>query len=251
MSAGIADLHKILKDPTRRKILVLLNEKSSLSYTELLGATGAGSTGLLNYHLKILGDLLTKNEASQYQLSEKGKLAFKLISEFPEENNLAQRRRNQKLLLAVVGVGQIIYLAILLGFYAVGQLEFYKLATGVSSFAVGMVFLFIIYRVQMSATKPGVNEETVQMKFAYVSGGVSLFLGVAFFGVGVVFRVISDLMGWRFRMGNPLFETLWNPAYMAFSMLIAPAIGGILFYYWGKRNGFRRPNWAVRVRSHF
>ncbi len=251
MSIGISGLHKILKDETRRKIILLLNDKGNLTYTELLQATEAGSTGRFNYHLKILGDLVAKNETGQYLLSEKGKVAVKLIAEFPEDINQAARYRNQKLLLAVVTVGNFLYLAILLVFYAVGQLAPYRLATGISSFAVGMVFLFIIYRVQKAASLPGASEETVQMKFAYVCGGVCLFLGVGFLGVGVVFRVVSDLLGWRFSMGNPLFETLWNPAYMTFSMLIAPTIGGVLFYYLGKRRGFKRPKWAAKVRSHF
>lgn len=81
MSSGLTSLHKILKDDTRQKIILLLNEKGSLGYTELLDATESSSTGLLNYHLKVLGDLLTltKNEAGQYLLSEKGKLAFRLL----------------------------------------------------------------------------------------------------------------------------------------------------------------------------
>ncbi len=251
MSTAIAGLHKILKDETRRKIILLLNDKDTLTYTELLEATKAGSTGRLNYHLKILSDLLTKNEAGQYLLSEKGKVAVKLITEFPQDSNQAAKYRNQKLLLAIVAVGQLAYLAIILAFYFAGQLELYRLATGISTFAVGTVFLFIIYRVQRSASLPGANEETIQMRFAYVCGGVSLFLGVAFFGVGVVFRVISDLSGVRFSTGNPLYEILWNPVYMTFSMLIAPTIGGILFYYLGKHKGFKRPKWAVWVRRHF
>ena len=251
MSSDIASLHKILKDETRRKIILLLNEKENLSYTELLEATGAGSTGLLNYHLKILGDLLTKNQTGQYQLSEKGKVAYKLIIEFPAENNLAQRKRNQRLLLATLGVGQIIYLCIILLFYYMGQLEFYRLITGVSSFIFGMIMLFIIYRMQRSIPAPGSVEEAGRIKVAYVAGGVSLFLLVAFYGVGVLFRVISDLSGVPFTRGNPLHATLWSPAYMVFSMLIAPAIGGVLCYYWGKRNGFQKPKWAVWLDSHF
>ncbi|XHH10035.1 MAG: winged helix-turn-helix domain-containing protein [Candidatus Bathyarchaeia archaeon] len=251
MSTAIAGLHKILKDETRRKIILQLNDKGAQSYTELLEATGAGSTGRLNYHLKILSDLLTKNEAGQYTLSEKGKVAVKLIAEFPEDSNQAAKFRNQKLLLAIAAFGNFLYLAIILAFYAAGQLELYRLATGVSASAVGMVFLVIIYRVQKSASLPGADEEAVHMRLGYVCGGVGLFLLVGFFGVGVVFRVVSDFLGWRFTMGNPLYETLWNPVYMLFSMLILPAFGGILFYYLGKSKKFRRPKWAVWLRSHF
>jgi DNA-binding transcriptional ArsR family regulator len=69
MSSGIASLHKILKDESRRSIILLLNEKGSLSYTELLDASDTGSTGLLNYHLKVLDDLLSKNGNGKYILS--------------------------------------------------------------------------------------------------------------------------------------------------------------------------------------
>jgi DNA-binding transcriptional ArsR family regulator len=86
MNSGLASLHKILKDETRRKIVLLLNEKGSLSYTDLMDILGIVSTGTLNYHLKILDDLLAKNETGQYMLTEKGKLSSRLLLEFPEEN---------------------------------------------------------------------------------------------------------------------------------------------------------------------
>ena len=91
MSSGIASLYKILKDESRRNIILLVNEKNSVSYTELLDATETGSTGLLNYHLKVLSDLLTKNESGQYIFTEKGKLASRLLLEFPEENRVGKK----------------------------------------------------------------------------------------------------------------------------------------------------------------
>jgi hypothetical protein len=38
----------------------------------------------MNYHLKVLGDLLQKNEEGRYLLSEKGRLASRLLLEFPD-----------------------------------------------------------------------------------------------------------------------------------------------------------------------
>jgi DNA-binding transcriptional ArsR family regulator len=84
MSSGIASLHKILKDKTRQKIIILLHEKGRLSYTDLMAGLEGVSTGLLNYHLKILDDLLSKDEDGKYLLTEKGKLASRLLLEFPE-----------------------------------------------------------------------------------------------------------------------------------------------------------------------
>lgn len=93
MSSGLATLHNILKDETRRKIILLLNEKGSLSYSDLMDSLGIASTGTLNYHLKVLGDLLAKNEIGHYLLTEKGKLASKLLIEFPEPDYALQTKR--------------------------------------------------------------------------------------------------------------------------------------------------------------
>jgi DNA-binding transcriptional ArsR family regulator len=93
MSQGIASLHKILKDETRQKIITLLNEKGSLSYSDLMEELDVLSTGLLNYHLKVLGNLLQKNENGHYMLSEKGNLAYRcLTTDFPEEHALRDKR---------------------------------------------------------------------------------------------------------------------------------------------------------------
>jgi DNA-binding transcriptional ArsR family regulator len=93
MNSGLGSLHKILKDDTRRKIILLLNEKGSLSYTDLMDDLEVVSTGLLNYHLKVLDDLLSKNEKGEYMLTEKGKLASRLLLEFPHESTLVKMRR--------------------------------------------------------------------------------------------------------------------------------------------------------------
>jgi len=85
MNSGIDSLHKILKDETCKKILLLLREKQNLSYTELIGALGINSTGKLNYHLKVLGDLITKAGNGRYVLTEKGTLASRLLLDFPEK----------------------------------------------------------------------------------------------------------------------------------------------------------------------
>jgi hypothetical protein len=173
MSSGIAGLHKILKDENRRKIISLLNEKDRLTYTELLESTQIGSTGLLNYHLKVLGVLLVKNEAGQYQLSEKGKLAFKLITEFPEENNQAQRRRNQKLLHTVFGIGNVVYLSAVLWFYFTGQFSYFRFILTLIPVIFSFIWLPLMYRLRVNIPPPGSSAYTFRMKVAYVSGGMA------------------------------------------------------------------------------
>ncbi len=68
-----------MKDPTRRRILDLLAEKGTLSYVEILNALEIEHTGKLNYHLKLLGDLIGKDEAGRYILTEKGRLGTQIL----------------------------------------------------------------------------------------------------------------------------------------------------------------------------
>ena len=86
MKSERAPLLKILGDETRRRILLLLNDKGNLTYSDIIDKLVIANTGSLNYHLKVLGDLLLKNDAGQYTLSEKGKLAARLLLEFPEDD---------------------------------------------------------------------------------------------------------------------------------------------------------------------
>lgn len=84
MTNGFASLHKVLKDETRRRIVLLLNEKGSLSFTDLMNTLEIDNTGRMNYHLKVLDDLIAKRENGQYALTEKGKLSSQLLLELPE-----------------------------------------------------------------------------------------------------------------------------------------------------------------------
>ena len=192
MSSGLTSLHKILKDETRRKIILLLNEKHSVGYTELLDATGVGSTGLLNYHLKVLSDLLTKNEAGQYMLSEKGKLASRLLKEFPEESNQLQKKKRQKRFWTVAALSQIIYLVSVLTLYFLRYLDFGRLVL-YTIMVVGSIGLaYLGYRMQDNRPVPGSKEEKSRFKKAYIMLGGVIGLATAFFGT--VFLTWSQLI---------------------------------------------------------
>ncbi len=81
----LESLHKILKHPIRRKIVLGLNEKGGLAYIDLMNILEVKNTGKLNYHLKILGDLIEKNGNGKYHLTGKGDLASQLLHKFPEK----------------------------------------------------------------------------------------------------------------------------------------------------------------------
>ena len=79
-----SSLHKILSDTTRRSVLELLSERQALSYTEIMTLLQVTNTGRLNYHLKALGNLISKDEEGKYHLTERGQLAVSLLRTFPE-----------------------------------------------------------------------------------------------------------------------------------------------------------------------
>lgn len=105
LSVDLGNLHSVLKDHSRRKILAALKERGALTYTELLGVLGTTHTGRLNYHLKVLGDLITKDDGSRYVLTEKGETAVKILSRFPAESG---GRNGSNLQLSLMSVGKIL-----------------------------------------------------------------------------------------------------------------------------------------------
>jgi hypothetical protein len=75
-------LNEVLKNPIRRKIILVLSDKGSISYVDLMNSIEITNTGKFNYHLKILGDLIKKDENGKYGLSEKGRLAVQFLQKF-------------------------------------------------------------------------------------------------------------------------------------------------------------------------
>ena len=103
-----SSLHKILSDTTRRSILQLLSEKEALSYTEIMTLLQITNTGRLNYHLKSLGNLLSKDDIGRYHLTEQGRLAASLVKTFPErvtpERKLSALKVAAAVVLILVGI---------------------------------------------------------------------------------------------------------------------------------------------------
>lgn len=57
-------------------------EKGPLEYSEIMRELGLTSTGRLNYHLKVMRELLEKDELRRYRLNRRGLLAYQLLSEY-------------------------------------------------------------------------------------------------------------------------------------------------------------------------
>jgi hypothetical protein len=79
LSVNFESLSDVLKHRIRRKIILTLSDKGSISYVDLMSLAGITNTGKFNYHLKVLGDLIKKDESGKYSLSDKGQLAVQFL----------------------------------------------------------------------------------------------------------------------------------------------------------------------------
>lgn len=80
-----SNIHQLLKDETRRRIIEFIGRSGRVTYTDILRELGI-STGKLNYHLKILAPMLDKQENQQYYLlNDLGHNAFALLQGFRPE----------------------------------------------------------------------------------------------------------------------------------------------------------------------
>ena len=73
------DIYAILSHPFRRKILLHLENEGYISYTNLMERLGLDTTGQLNFHLKKLGSLISKDKKS-YFLTEDGKRILTILN---------------------------------------------------------------------------------------------------------------------------------------------------------------------------
>jgi hypothetical protein len=83
LSIDVAKLNKTLSDGTRVNILQVLKLRGPTSYVDLMEAVVITNTGQLNYHLKVLGDLIRKEGSEgKYELTEKGAVAVDFLDKF-------------------------------------------------------------------------------------------------------------------------------------------------------------------------
>jgi hypothetical protein len=241
MSSGIASLNKILKDETRTKIVLLLNEKGSLSYTELMERLGFVTTGLFNYHLKVLGDLLVKNDSGQYTLSDKGKLAARLLTEFPNTQQSGVKPKWWRKFWIQTAIALPIMLTIALALYFLGFSNLQGLYEGLLSIVFIIGFAYMIQHILRDVISK--RAKLLVAKAVYIAGGVEAGLCLAYFVVGIILSGVSRLMGNGFEPGNLLYNLFWSVWYQIFGLLIAPIIGAFLIYHYGKNRRFKTPNY--------
>ncbi len=76
-----------LKNPIRRQILLILEQKGEASFTNLQDAVGINDTGQMSYHLKELATFLEQSERGKYHLSQTGEAAITLFRKVEKQRN--------------------------------------------------------------------------------------------------------------------------------------------------------------------
>ena len=82
----IARIYKALGHPHRKKIIEIIGEKGKSGFKELHENLNI-SVGALYYHIDMLNHLITQDDQRKYILTERGKLAYKLLK--TEEDQLS------------------------------------------------------------------------------------------------------------------------------------------------------------------
>jgi len=124
MASDWNSLYKALADPTRRQIIELLYTRGAASYTEIMAALNVDNTGKLNYHLRMLGRLIQKDEQGRYTLSESGVHAASLLK------SLSQSRSGDPTTPSGSGAG--------------GGTSLLRLAGGIVLIIVGVLIIVIV-----------------------------------------------------------------------------------------------------------
>lgn len=223
--SGLTSLHKILKDETRQKIITLLAAEGSLSYTELLEQLDV-LTGILNYHLKVLGDLLEKNASGHYLLSEKGQVAYRVLTEFPSGQPKVVDKRIYKAWI-ILTVASVILL-ILNGYFLNIPIERTALALAILLLATAVAF-YVRIRPSTSGNR---------IFFVAVGAGCLGFL--LWFAVSLI--ILDTGIRWTILkttgdLGNDLFALA--------TLIICWVIGGYIGDWLGRRRGYVIP--TIRV----
>jgi DNA-binding HxlR family transcriptional regulator len=233
MDTDFTSLHRILKDKTRQKIILLLSEKGNLTYTELMNALEDVSTGLLNYHLKVLGDLLTKNTEEKYTLTEKGKLASRLLLEFPENPNLKKKPAWWRKFWVAQAIAIPVYFVINIALYFTGYINattFYNLSLFVFA-GIGIGYMVThIKKDVLSAEGLHKLNRALYLLVGTLTGGFIMWGGLT---------VAMNVTGIRLWLDG----IIGDGALALTTLLLCYIVGGLLGDWIGKKNNYYLPSW--------
>ena len=184
------EIFAALRHPIRRQILLFLEDKGEVSFTEIQNAVGMSDTGLMSYHLRELAPLVEQSTRGKYCLSEVGRASITLFRKVEMEKDKTSRVVHRELeqligktvfLFFIIGVTLMAPLSIdiYLSAEAISQTGLSTGQTSVMYFIglLGMIFgilLFIFYDRHYFSRNPRKNVVHATI-FALVPALLSMF----------------------------------------------------------------------------
>jgi hypothetical protein len=189
------------------------------------------STGKFNYHIKVLNGLITKTEDAKYALTEKGESAYRLLNDFPEAKGPKENFRKFSI---IAGLGHIAIFTSAVLLYVFGYLDFSRFIILIIAAIFALALTYFQFR-SYGTIRPGTKRADVAAKFVYTVGAGCIAGFLAFF-IDIIINQTANIL----KMPSPM-KGSWGSPIMAVTFIIAPVIGGIVGYFYGKRTGFK---WA-------
>lgn len=142
MDCSTTSLYDALGDENRRKIILFLRENEKLGYSQLM-KVACFSSGQLNYHLKVLGDLILTDSNGQYSLTDKGVFAYSVINSSQRKMNFLRINSPWKQWIGPTTFSALFFIGIVILFLR-GTLNFENLLLNLITFALtsGALFYF-------------------------------------------------------------------------------------------------------------
>jgi DNA-binding transcriptional ArsR family regulator len=106
------EIFAALKHPIRRQILLFLQQKGEVSFTDVQNATGISDTGLMSYHLKELSPLVKQSARGKYCLTEVGEASVGLFRKIERERQKSSAAIYKK---TEEWIGKIVFLFFIIG----------------------------------------------------------------------------------------------------------------------------------------
>jgi DNA-binding transcriptional ArsR family regulator len=181
-----------LKHPVRRQILVLLEQKGEVSFTDIQNAVDIKDTGLLSYHLKELALLVEQSARGKYRLSEVGQTTMVLFRKVERERQgttTAVRRELEKL------IGKIVFLFFIIGVTLLAPLsvDIYVSVQNLYSPNLSLEQLAVLYFVGLSGMVFGMILFVLYDRHYFSKSMKTNIVHSTFFAVGISLLSISTV----------------------------------------------------------
>ena len=180
----------------------------------------------------MLNGLLEKNQDGLYSLTEKGKLAIRLLEEFCEKKSQSELEAQfPKGYFVVVGLFSVTLLILVFGFYVARIITLERFILYIATSILGIVFLVIADKARRKRAMSKPSSQMLGSKISIILAGAFAGGVILFFAGGLLIGLIAK------SRGISLFGfTDW----IIISFAVGSILGGLVGYWIYKRSKFSK-----------